>query len=187
MGHLTLEGKMSTTLINLFGTSSVGKSSLMTDLYTTLKIKGYSVEMCPEIVKQWVWESHIPNKYEQFFLMGEEIRQQSRLFGKVEYVISDSPVWQNSFYNWYLNMNDYLSEPSEHYSRMAEKDGVIIRNYMLYRNKPYEAKGRYQTEEESDKIAEALNNYLSWKDVRYAVLAGKDAERTKQVLQSLGL
>ena len=74
----------------------------MADLFYALKLKNKTVEMCPEIIKQWAWDGIKPNQYDQYFLMGQEIKQQSRLLGKVDYAISDSPVMQNSFYNDYL-------------------------------------------------------------------------------------
>lgn len=176
-----------TVLINLFGSSSAGKSSLMADLFNTLKLMGYTVEMCPEIIKQWAWDGIYPNKYDQYFLMGQEIKQQSRLLGKVDFAISDSPVMQNSFYNWYLNGVDNLYQPSKDYNHMVMADGHTIVNYFLYRNKPFESKGRYQTAEESDKIAEALYDYLEDRSYTPLVLSGKDHERTEVILNHLGL
>jgi len=174
-----------TILINLFGSSSAGKSSLMADLFNTLKFKGYTVEMCPEIIKQWAWDGIYPNKYDQYFLMGQEIKQQSRLLGKVEFAISDSPVMQNSFYNWYLNKTDNLYQPSVDYNAMILEDGHTIVNYFLFRNKPFEAKGRYQTAEESDNIAIALMDYLIERNHRPIILEGHDHERTEAILKHL--
>ena len=136
-----------TTLINLYGSSSAGKSSLMADLFNSLKQRGYTVEMCPEIIKTWVWDGVSPNKYDQYFFIGQEIKQQSRLFGKVDYILSDSPVLQNAFYNWYLYGEDNLADPSLDYIRMARMDGIKVVNYMLVRNTSYESQGRYQTED----------------------------------------
>lgn len=171
-----------TTLINLFGSSSAGKSSLMADLFVTLKQNGHTVEMCPEIVKQWVWSGLAPNKYDQYYLLGHEIRQQSRLLNKVEYVISDSPALQNAFYNWHLNGNDYLLQPVKDYYTLLQEDGHTIANFFLERNKPFEKVGRYQTEEESDKIAESLIQYIIDRDFQAIILKGKDHERTENLM-----
>ena len=176
-----------TVLINLFGSSSAGKSSLMADLFYALKLKNKTVEMCPEIIKQWAWDGIKPNKYDQYFLMGQEIKQQSRLFGKVDFAISDSPVLQNAFYNWYLNGEDNLYQPFIDYRSIAMADGHEFRNFMLFRNKPFEPKGRYQTAEEADNIAIHLVNYLEMHGMHFPVLNGKDHERTEQILKELCL
>jgi hypothetical protein len=187
VGCIIPKGLKLTVLINLFGSSSAGKSSLMADLFSTLKLKGYSVEMCPEIIKQWAWDGIRPNKYDQYFLMGQEIKQQSRLLGKVEFAISDSPVMQNSFYNWYLNGIDNLYQPSVDYNCMVLEDGHTIVNYFLFRNKPFETKGRYQTAEESDKIAIALFDYLKERNLHPVILEGHDYERVIAILKHLSI
>ena len=176
-----------TVLINLFGSSSAGKSSLMADLFYALKLKNKTVEMCPEIIKQWAWDGINPNQYDQYFLMGQEIKQQSRLLGKVDYAISDSPVMQNSFYNDYLNSKDNLYRPSKDYLELVERDGHTIKNFFLFRNKPFETQGRYQTAEESDYIAQCLVKYLEDHNVKYHVVTGQDHERTEHILTYLGL
>jgi nicotinamide riboside kinase len=174
-----------TLLINLYGSSSAGKSSLMADLFNSLKGAGETVEMCPEIIKQWAWDGIRPNRYDQYYLMGQEIKQQSRLLGKVDYVISDSPVLQNSFYNYYINGEDNLYVPSMDYLRMVNEDGHGVLDCMLYRNKPYETKGRYQTVEESDRIATALTKYLKEREIQYYLIDGKDHERAEIIMNML--
>lgn len=157
----------------------------MADLFYSLKGAGKSAEMCPEIIKQWAWERRYPNQYDQYYLMGQEIKQQSRLLGKVDFIISDSPVLQNSFYNFYLNKRDNLLVPTFDYLRMIKEDGHEVLNCMLYRNKPFEQKGRYQSEEESDKIAQALTDYLNSRNVPYYTIGGKDHQRVEFVLEML--
>ena len=159
----------------------------MADLFYALKLKNKTVEMCPEIIKQWAWDGIKPNQYDQYFLMGQEIKQQSRLLGKVDYAISDSPVMQNSFYNDYLNSKDNLYRPTKDYLELVERDGHIIKNFFLFRNKPFEPKGRYQTAEEADNIAIHLVNYLEMHGMHFPVLNGKDHERTEQILEELCL
>ena len=159
----------------------------MADLFYALKLKNKTVEMCPEIIKQWAWDGIKPNKYDQYFLMGQEIKQQSRLFGKVDFAISDSPVLQNAFYNWYLNGEDNLYQPFIDYRSITMADGHEFRNFMLFRNKPFEPNGRYQTAEEADNIAIHLVNYLEMHGMHFPVLNGKDHERTEQILEELCL
>ena len=95
-----------TILINLFGQPSAGKSTTSAELFAKMKYLKLDVELCQEWVKKWAWEGRVPNKYDQYYISGKEIHQQSRLFGKVEYIISDSPVFLGSFYNYYFNKND---------------------------------------------------------------------------------
>ena len=176
-----------TTLINLFGASSAGKSTLMADLFTSLKQHGFTVEMCPEIIKKWAWDGVKPNKYDQYFLMGQEIKQQSRLFHKVDFILSDSPVIQNAFYNWYLYGEDNLFQPATDYLRMATDDGIKIINYMLVRNTDFESQGRYQTEEQADEIALALIDYVEKHGFCYPLVKGQWHQRVLHILEDLNI
>ena len=176
-----------TTLINLFGSSSSGKSTLMADLYSEMKLRGISVEMCMEIVKEWAWENKFPTKYEQFYLIGKGIQQEARLFNKVDYIIVDSPVLISSFYAYYFNGVDNLTNTVKEFYKMAKLDGILVKNFFLTRNKPYEPKGRYQTEEESNIIAEKLLVYLDANDIRFEMLDCKDRDRVKEVFKAVGI
>ena len=159
----------------------------MADLFSEMKLRGITVEMCPEIVKDWAWENRFPTKYEQFYLIGKGIQQQARLFNKVEYIISDSPVLISSFYTYYLNNVDNLTATVKEFYKMAKLDGIVIKNFFLTRNKPYEPNGRYQTEEESNRIAEHLLIYMGAHDVQYDVLDCKDRDRVKEVFKAVGI
>jgi len=174
-----------TTLINLFGASSSGKSTLMADLFSEMKLRGMSVEMCMEWVKKWAWEGYNPSGYDQFYIVGKEVKQQSRLFGKVDYLISDSPVLNSSYYKYYHTGIDNLIGTVKEFYKMAKEDGVIVKNFFLTRNKPYEPRGRYQTEEESNDIAKKLLLYLDMNDIRFEMLDCKDRDRVKEVFKML--
>lgn len=176
-----------TTLINLFGAGSSGKSTLMADLFSEMKLRGISVEMCTEIVKEWAWENRFPTKYEQFYLIGKGIQQQARLFNKVDFIISDSPILISSFYTYYLYNVDNLTSTVKEFYRMAKLDGIVVKNFFLKRNKPYEPHGRYQTEEESNLIADKLLVYLDANDVRFDILDCKDRDRVKEVFKAVDL
>ena len=176
-----------TVLINLFGASSSGKSTLMADLFSEMKLRGILVEMCTEWVKKWAWEGYIPSQYDQFYIIGKEIKQQARLFNKVDYIISDSPVYISSFYKYYHSGIDNLTQTVREFYKMAKEDGIIVKNFFLTRNKPYEPKGRYQTEEESNAIAEKLLLYLDMNDIKFEMLDCKDRDRVKEVFKSIGI
>lgn len=175
-----------TKLINLLGQPSAGKSTTMADLYTTLKYQEKQVEMVPEWIKRWAYEQKSISKFDQFYIMGKEIYQQSRLFNKVDYIISDSPVFLAGYYHFNRTGDDYLYEVAKKFYKMAEEDGVKVYNFFLQRNKAYNPVGRYQTEEESDKIADDLINYLHKHSIRFEWLGCSDKERVSSILTITG-
>lgn len=99
---------MNTVLINFLGCPGSGKSTLGTQLLAELKTRDYEVEFVSEFVKTWTYTGRKVNKFGQYFIFGNETENQSRLFGKVDYVIADSPVLLTSFINSFTGVRQHL-------------------------------------------------------------------------------
>lgn len=79
-------------VINMFGGPGVGKSTVAADLFALMKREGYSVELVNEYAKEITWEGHFSYLEDEFFVLAEQNRRLVRLKGKVDYVITDSPI-----------------------------------------------------------------------------------------------
>ena len=92
---------METKIINLFGPSGCGKSSGAAYIFSKLKMIGISCELVPEYAKDKVWEGNkeifLPEN--QVYIFGKQYYRISRLIGKVDYVITDSPILLSNVYN----------------------------------------------------------------------------------------
>lgn len=172
-------------VINLIGSPSVGKSTTAVKLFGELKAMGLSAEYSPEAAKLWVYEHKKINKYGQYVLFGEEVRQQSRLFNEVDIIISDSSPILAAFYNYYYNRENSLSEACHGFYKKLEEDGIQVVNFFLPRKKKYVAKGRYQTEEESNEVALMLREWLQQEGYPYIDLECSDKERVGVILEKL--
>lgn len=171
-----------TILINLLGQPSTGKSTTMADLFCALKYDGKTVEMCPEWIKKWAWENKKPSPYDQFYIMGKEIRQQSMLFNKVDYIISDSPVFLTAFYQQYYTHQNFLAQPAKDFYNMANGDNVKVYNFFLEKNKKYNPKGRFQTEQEAKTIGDNLKQWLIFNDIEFNILDCCDKDRVSIII-----
>lgn len=174
-----------TILVNFIGQPSSGKTSLSAKLFARLKEMNLNVEYSPEYVKSWCYENKRVDKYGQYTIFGEEVRQQSRLFNVVDIAISDSPVMLTGFYNFYYNGDNSLSGACHGFYKKAEEDKVQVVNFFLPRKKKYVAKGRYQTQEEADALAFQLKEWLNKEGYEYAVLECPDKERINVVIEKL--
>lgn len=87
-----------TKVINLFGGPCVGKSTLAADLFSKMKRAQYRIELVTEFAKELVWENRIPALRDQVFVLGMQNRMIGRLIGKVDFVITDSPILMNIAY-----------------------------------------------------------------------------------------
>lgn len=144
-----------TTIINLYGGPGTGKSTSAAYLYYLLKIAGRNAELVREYVKDWAWENRHISVNDQIYFLGKQVRRESMLYGKVEWIVTDSPVWMNSYY-----ASHYCTDIIAHgvnmlvksfYQQVAD-EGHEHMHIFLKRTKPYLAEGRYQTETEAKDI-----------------------------------
>lgn len=135
-------------------------------------------------MKGWAWEGKKVGPFDQFYIFGKESHNQSRLFNKVDFIISDSPVMLTAFYHYFYNGNEALNEVCHNFYKLAEeKAGIKTLNFFLPRKKKYIAKGRYQSEQEADKVATDLRNWLDKEGFPYIVLDCPDKERLNVVME----
>jgi hypothetical protein len=80
-----------------------------------------------------------------------------------------------------------LKDVCKEFYEMAEEMGVKVFNFFLTRRKKYNPKGRYQTQEQADKLGQDLMNWLDQEGYEYEVLDCSDSKRLKIVLERLGI
>ena len=130
-----------TILINLLGAPSVGKSTTAGKLFAELKGMELNAELVQEYVKGWAWDGRTISPYDQFYFFGKETHNQSHLFNKVDFIISDSPAVLTAFYQLYSQQENSLRGICKHFYEMAEKiDNVKTVNFLLPRKKKYSTK-----------------------------------------------
>jgi thymidylate kinase len=150
-----------TIVISLFGSPGSGKSTNACRIYTYLKDKGFCVELVTEYVKQWAWEKREQSPLDQFYFFAKQARQEYTLFDKVDYIITDSPVALSAYYsNKDNDLKDTFKMMLNSYHHFCKKQNVKHINIFLNRVKPFDPKGRYHTEKESDKVAIEMKQYL---------------------------
>ena len=174
-----------TILINFIGQPSSGKTSLSAKLFARLKELELDAEYVSEYVKGWAWEERTVGKFDQFYIFGKETHNQSKLFNKVDYVISDSPVMLTAFYHFYYNHDNALKEVCKDFYEMADEEGVKVINFFLPRKKKYNPKGRFQTQEQADQLAKDLLAWLDNEGYEYEILNCSEKERLERVLQRI--
>lgn len=154
-----------TTYINLFGGPGVGKSTLAAELFSRLKKLGKSVELVTEFAKDLVWENRRETLQIQPYVSMKQFRNLARLKGKVDYVITDSPIMKDSVY-----ARRYARELPQAYHELLyflhNNLGDSI-NILLTRQYDYKQNGRYQTEHEAIDIDKELRFMLELYEIDY--------------------
>ncbi len=149
-----------TLFINLFGGPGTGKSTLCASIFTELKIRGVDCEMALEYAKDVVWEESFTKLKNQIYIFGKQHSRIHRLIGKVDVVITDSPLINSIVYD--LTENTHLK------SLVLYEFGKLNSiNYFLTRGTDYNPNGRTQTIEDALKVDMKYKELLDDNNIPY--------------------
>ena len=141
-------------VVNLCGAPGAGKSTGAAYVFSKLKMQGVNCELVTEYAKDKVWEEDTTALNNQAYVFGHQLFRLTKLEGKVDVAITDSPLLLSLIYN-----NDK--------KRLGEAFNDVVKNcfnsfdninFFIHRVKPYDPKGRLQTEKESDELSEIIKN-----------------------------
>ena len=149
-----------TLFINLFGGPGSGKSTLCASIFTELKIRGVDCEMALEYAKDMVWEGSFNKLKNQIYIFGKQHSRINRLDGKVDVVITDSPLVNSIIY-------DITNNPHLKGLVLYEFAKLNTFNYFLNRGYSYNPNGRMQTMEDALKVDEIYKNLLHENNITY--------------------
>lgn len=159
-----------TTIINMYGGPGTGKSTSAALLYYLLKCQSKNAELVREYVKDWAWEGRHISVNDQIYFLGKQVRRESMLYGKVDWIVTDAPVWMNSFYASHycteVIAQGVTSLVKAFYQQVADEGHRHV-HVFLNRTKPYLAEGRYQTESEAKDIDVGVRKMLVEHDVPF--------------------
>ena len=154
-----------TTYINLFAGPGAGKSTLAAEIFASFKKRGASVELVTEFAKDLVWENRQSTLAIQHYVSMKQFRNLARLKGKVDYVITDSPLIKDSVY-----ARRYATELPQSFHELLfflhANLGDSI-NILLTREHQYMSEGRYQNEIEAKQIDAELRFLLELHSIDY--------------------
>jgi hypothetical protein len=151
-------------IINLFGGPGIGKSTQSSGLFTEMKKHHMSVEYTYEFPKEVAWEGNVSQLRDQFFITANQHRNISRLYGKVDYIIVDSPIILGSIYEQRYGEG----YPASFYSTSGLSDFIwkLFKQYdninilLTRNNETYDQNGRLQDLQEAQEIDNEIKDAL---------------------------
>ena len=162
-----------TTVINLFAGPGAGKSSFCAGIFATLKWMGVDCEMALEYAKDMVWQGSHTVLDNQLYVFGKQQNRLFRLNGKVDIVVTDSPL---------LNSIIYDSGKNERTRRaftelvLSEAAGYDNHNFFIDRRKRYNPNGRLHSEASAKELDETIRNMLRANSMPYDNVIGSPQE-----------
>lgn len=149
-------------VVNLFGPPGAGKSTGAAYVFSKLKLAGVNAELVTEFAKDKVWEDNKLALANQAYLFGEQYYRLTRLDGKVDVAVTDSPLLLSNFY-----VNDVVL--GDEFEELVKKVFLSFTslNAMIKRVKGFDPVGRIHNEQQSDTLFTIMKNYLDRNCVEY--------------------
>lgn len=156
-------------VVNLFGVPGAGKSTGAAYVFSALKLAGVNAELITEFAKDKCWEgvTEIFKPDNQLYLFSKQFYRMSRCRDKVDVIVTDSPLPLSILYN----KSNVLGEDFNK-TVMNCFHSFDNLSYLVLRDKPYNPNGRFQTEEESDRLNETLVDVLRDRNIVYEAIMG---------------
>lgn len=170
-----------TLVVNMLAGPGAGKSTIAAGLFAALKLRNVNVELVTEYAKDRVWEEAFRTLDNQIYMFGKQHHRIWRILGKVDVIVTDSPMMLSLHYGKNLSSSFRQLVLEEHLKARSL-------NVYLERQKPYTPIGRVQTEDQArniDKdIIEVLeSNQLEYiKEVADAGVIERLADRVQELL-----
>lgn len=156
---------MKTLVVNLYGGPGCGKSTTAAGVFFFLKMNGINAELAAEFAKDLTWEHRHHTLLDQIYVFGKQYHRIFRLLGKVDVIVTDSPIILSLAYD--AEKRESLKELA-----LTEHHKMCTYNVLLKRKKTYNPKGRNQTEAEAKILDTQIYDLLSENKIRFEVVDG---------------
>lgn len=156
-----------TLVVNLFAGPGAGKSTGAAYIFSKLKMDGYDCEYVSEFAKDKVWENNGEVFKSQFYITGKQVFKIKRCCGKVDIIVTDSPIAIGAM---------YLKDDEEMLGKAILEEFGKYNNLNLFINrvKKYNPNGRNQTEDEAKEIDKRMKSWLNLHDIPFHQIDGNE-------------
>lgn len=174
---------MKTYVLNFFGGSGLGKSTTAAAVYAELKYQGQHCELVREFVKEMAWAGVGVGPFGQNIIYGRQLERESALYNKVDFIVTDSPLLLCPIYQNHYAGHDTIKQPIFKDLEMAKTLGVTHINFLLKRHKPFDPRGRYETEDKAKLIDKKVEAFLLYHGIDVITIEEDDRVRIPVIVE----
>lgn len=154
-------------VVNLTGAPGAGKSTGAAEVFSQLKQLGINCELINEFAKDKTWESNTKALSCQEYIFGKQSYKMARCREEVDVIITDSPLPLAILYNKNAAIQNSLPVLVMDIYNTYEN-----LNFFINRVKPYNPKGRNQSEAESDALSPKIKKLYDDLQLNYIEVNG---------------
>ena len=176
---------MKTFVVNLLGGSGLGKSTTAALVFGELKSRGQVTELVREFVKEWAWAGKKVGPFGQSIIYGQQLERESTLYNKVEYVVTDSPLILCPIYQKHYNGHESIKHCVFKDLAIAESMDVVHMNFLLKRQKAFDPRGRYETEDVAKLIDKKVESFLIYHGIDHILVDCPDEDRVRFIADTV--
>lgn len=170
---------MRTIVVNLLGGSGLGKSTIAAGTFAELKMRKQHCELVREYVKELAWQGLGIGPFGQSIIYGRQLERESALYGKVDVIVTDSPLILCPIYQNHYAGHDTIRHVVLGDLKTAESQNVLHLNFLLKRQKAFDPRGRYETEDVAKMIDKKVESFLIYHGLPYISVDCQDDEKVK--------
>lgn len=159
-----------TKIINLFGGPGSGKSTIASGIFSQLKMKDVSCDAPYEFPKVVAWEKNMSQISDQLYVLANQHRGIVRSYGKVDFIILDSPILLSLAYKEGYEKGYPSTFYNEQFDKMVVDLFKKYNNINFFLNRPkknFQNDGRFQDYIQSLEFDEQIKNIMNINDVDY--------------------
>lgn len=145
-----------TLVLNLYAGPGCGKSTTAAFTFAKLKMAGINAELVSEYAKDLTWEERVGALRCQHLVFGKQTFKVERLLGKVDVVVTDSPIMLCTVYGA-RHGDNFCNAVKDVHDGWNTLDIFLEREPEIHK---YNPKGRSQTEEEAMALDAAILGML---------------------------
>lgn len=166
-----------TIVINIAGGPGTGKTTVAAKVFSQLKAMGYDVENVSEFAKELVWEGRSEAFNDRLYMHGEQNHRLMQMNGKLDYIITDSPLFLTSVYNSYYLKDKFPKSYNDMIDLATIETFKLYNNrvYLLERETSYNVVGRRENQNEANDIDKGIREYLTNNNIEYKTVPLENA------------
>lgn len=167
-------------VINFVGAPGNGKSTASLVLAGFMKEKGYNVELVQESAKTLYFSESIKLLQDQLFVLAEQNKMLALLNNKVDYIITDSPLFLSYVYGLDHVKNNNSTLPESFFNFVIDLHNSYDNSHiLLHRNHKYVQEGRSHSEQESNQKQREIIQLMNDKHIHYDTFNTIDMEKNR--------